>query len=47
MRRQHQARENQGEDFRDSFLILLAVIGVFGAVYLILFFAVKKNPVLE
>jgi len=44
VRRHQQARDNQTEDFKDSLLILLAVVGVFGAVYLILFFAVRKNP---
>jgi len=42
VRRQHQAKENQAEDFRDSFLIVLALVGVFGLVYLGLFFAVRK-----
>ena len=42
VRRQHQAKENQKEDFKDSFLILLAIVGVFGVVYLGLFFAVRK-----
>ena len=44
VRRHQQAKENQSEDFKDSLLILLAVVAVFGAVYLILFFAVRKNP---
>ena len=47
VRRQHQARENQGSDFRASLLILLAVLGLTTAVYLVLFLAVRKNPVLE
>jgi len=45
VRRQHQAKENQAEDFRDSFLIVLALVGVFGLVYLGLFFAVRKPNV--
>ena len=44
MRRQHQAKENRTEDFRDSALILLAVSGVFLMIYFALFFALKKEP---
>ena len=32
-------------DYKDSFLIVLAVAAVFGLVYLLLFFAVRKEPI--
>ena len=40
----HQLKENQGEAFKDSFMILFSVVAVFGAVYLIIYFAVRNKP---
>jgi len=34
-------------DYKDSFLIILAVAAVFGLVYLLLFFAVRKDALTE
>ena len=34
-------------DYKDSFLIVLAVTAVFGLVYLVLFFAVRKDALNE
>ena len=44
IKRQHQAKESRTEDFKDSALILLAVAGIFLAIYFALFFALKKEP---
>ncbi len=44
VKHQQQAKENRLEDYKDSALILLAVLAVFGTVYLVLFFAVRKSP---
>ena len=43
MRRLGQAKENRSEDFRDSALILLAVLATFAAVYALLYFAVGEE----
>ena len=44
VKKQQLARENSGEVFKDSALIVLAVVTVFALVYIVLFFAVRKDP---
>jgi hypothetical protein len=43
VKKQQQAKENSGEVYKDSALIVLAVLTVFAMVYVILFFAVRKE----
>ena len=43
VKKQHQAKENSGEVYKDSLLIVLAVFALFTTVYIILFFAVRKE----
>jgi len=43
VKKQHQAKENSGEVYKDSMLIVLAVLSLFTIVYIILFFAVRKE----
>eukprot|EP00092_Neocalanus_flemingeri_P055752 GFUD01065959.1.p1 GENE.GFUD01065959.1~~GFUD01065959.1.p1 ORF type:complete len:106 (+),score=33.83 GFUD01065959.1:48-320(+) len=43
VKKKQQFKENRTEDYKDSALIVLAVLTVFAMVYLLLFFAVRKE----
>ena len=47
VRRQHLAKENSKEVYKDSALIILAVLTLFALVYGLLFFAVQKKAKTE